>query len=69
MYAIPGFLLLVFNAFLISLTIGMASARFRDIPRIITSLIQIVFLITPIIWTPDLLGSRCILRTQIRCFT
>lgn len=58
LYAIPGFLLLVFNAFLISLTIGMASARFRDIPRIITSVIQVAFLITPIIWTPNLLGSR-----------
>ena len=56
--AIPGFLLLAINALLISLTIGMASARFRDIPRIIASFIQVVFLITPIIWTPDLLGAR-----------
>ena len=31
----------------------MVSARFRDIPRIIASLAQVVFLITPIIWTPD----------------
>jgi lipopolysaccharide transport system permease protein len=36
----------------------MASARFRDVPRIITSLTQIVFLITPILWTPDMLGPR-----------
>jgi len=57
LYAIPGFLLLVTNGALASLTIGMASARFRDIPRIIASLAQIVFLITPIIWTPDALGS------------
>jgi len=56
--AIPGFLLLTINALLISLTIGMASARFRDIPRIIASFIQVVFLITPILWTPDLLGER-----------
>jgi lipopolysaccharide transport system permease protein len=56
LYAIPGFLLLVANAALISLSIGMTSARFRDIPRIVSSLIQIVFLITPIIWTPDVLG-------------
>lgn len=60
-YAIPGFLLLVINAALVALAVGMASARFRDIPRIITSLIQVVFLITPIIWTPDLLGSRAYL--------
>jgi lipopolysaccharide transport system permease protein len=58
LYAIPGFVLLVVNGAFASLIIGMASARFRDIPRIIASLAQVLFLITPIIWTPDLLGSR-----------
>lgn len=58
LYAIPGFVLLVINGAFASLIIGMASARFRDIPRIISSLTQVLFLITPIIWTPDLLGSR-----------
>jgi lipopolysaccharide transport system permease protein len=61
LYAIPGFLLLVINGALVSLSIGMASARFRDIPRIVASLAQIVFLITPIIWTPDSLGPRAYL--------
>ena len=56
--AIPGLVLLVINAAFASLTIGMASARFRDIPRILASLAQILFLVTPIIWTPDLLGPR-----------
>ena len=56
--AIPGFLLLAINAALASLAIGMASARFRDIPRIIASLAQVVFLITPVIWTPELLGPH-----------
>lgn len=58
LYAILGFVLLVVNGAFASLIIGMASARFRDIPRIIASLAQVLFLITPIIWTPDLLGSR-----------
>jgi lipopolysaccharide transport system permease protein len=57
-YAIPGFLLLVINGVSITISLGMASARFRDIPRIIASLSQIVFLITPIIWMPSLLGER-----------
>jgi lipopolysaccharide transport system permease protein len=56
--AIPGFLLLLLNGALVAVTLGMASARFRDVPRITTSLAQIVFLITPILWTPDLLGSQ-----------
>jgi lipopolysaccharide transport system permease protein len=56
--AVPGFIMLVINGMMISLTLGMVSARFRDIPRITASLSQIVFLITPIIWLPELLGSR-----------
>lgn len=56
--AIPGFLLLSLNGALVTVTLGMASARFRDVPRIIASLVQIAFLVTPILWTPDLLGPR-----------
>ncbi|MEZ5820487.1 MAG: ABC transporter permease [Xanthobacteraceae bacterium] len=58
LYAVPGFLLLVVNGGLISISLGLVSARFRDIPRIIASLSQIIFLITPIIWMPSLLGER-----------
>jgi ABC-2 type transport system permease protein/lipopolysaccharide transport system permease protein len=56
--AIPGFLLLSLNGALITVTLGMASARFRDVPRIVISLAQIAFLVTPILWTPDMLGPR-----------
>lgn len=56
--AIPGFLLLAVNGALVSVTLGMASARFRDVPRIISSLAQIIFLITPILWMPDMLGPQ-----------
>jgi ABC-2 type transport system permease protein/lipopolysaccharide transport system permease protein len=56
--AIPGFLLVTLNAGLMSLTIGMASARFRDIPQIIGSVIQIAFFMTPVMWTPELVGQR-----------
>jgi lipopolysaccharide transport system permease protein len=56
--AIPGFMLLLLNGWLISVSLGLASARFRDIPRIVASLAQIVFLVTPILWTPDMLGDR-----------
>ncbi len=56
--AIPGFLLLAFNGALATVSLGMASARFRDVPRIIASLLQIAFLVTPILWTPDMLGSQ-----------
>lgn len=58
LYALPGFVLLMINGIMVTTSLGMVSARFRDIPRIIASLSQIVFLITPIIWMPNLLGER-----------
>ena len=54
--AIPGLLLGIICMFWISLLFGMLSARFRDFPQIITSLIQVVFYVTPILWPPALLG-------------
>src|SRR3954469_7687481 len=56
--AIPGFILVTLNVALGSISIGMASARFRDIPQIIASAIQIAFFMTPVMWKPELLGDR-----------
>ncbi|WP_315831401.1 ABC transporter permease [Bradyrhizobium prioriisuperbiae] len=63
LYAIPGFLLIVLNGALTSIYIGMVSARFRDIPQIIASIVQILFFLTPIMWKPELLGSHSVLMT------
>lgn len=56
--AVPGFLLLTINGALITLFIGMVSARFRDIPQVIGSFVQILFFITPIMWKSDQLKNR-----------
>lgn len=56
--AIPGFLLVTLNGVLVSICLGMMSARFRDIPQIVASVIQIVFFITPIMWKPELLAEH-----------
>lgn len=56
LFVVPGFLLLVLNGVFTSFYVGMASARFRDIPQIINSLIQVLFFITPIFWKPELIG-------------
>lgn len=63
LYAIPGFLLVTLNGALASMYLGMTSARFRDIPQIIGSAIQIVFFITPIMWKPELLSEHSSLMT------
>ena len=36
----------------------LISARFRDIPQIIASFIQIVFFVTPIMWKPEVLRGH-----------
>jgi ABC-type polysaccharide/polyol phosphate export permease len=56
--AIPGLLLGTICMFWIGLLFGMMGARFRDFPQIVTSLIQVVFYITPILWEPGQLGQK-----------
>jgi lipopolysaccharide transport system permease protein len=56
--AIPGLLLVLLNGAAATLFIGMVSARFRDVPQLINSAVQIVFFVTPIMWKPELLRNR-----------
>jgi lipopolysaccharide transport system permease protein len=63
LYALPGFLFLILNGALTILYLGMISARFRDIPQIVASVVQIVFFMTPILWKPEVLGKHSVLMT------
>lgn len=54
--AIPALFVLAVNGVWISLLLGILSARFRDIPPIVASFVQVVFFVTPIFWSPELLG-------------
>jgi ABC-2 type transport system permease protein/lipopolysaccharide transport system permease protein len=49
---------IILNGTVASLTIGIISARFRDIPQLITSIVQIVFFLTPIFWKPESLRGH-----------
>jgi len=53
---IPAFLLLAVNGLWISILLGLVSTRFRDVPPIVASFLQILFFLTPIIWAPEMLG-------------
>lgn len=57
----PALLLIVINGLWIGLLFGLLSARFRDIPLIVASVVQVVFFITPVIWKPDMLPERAML--------
>ena len=58
LWIIPGFMLLVINIFWISIFSGICCTRFRDLPPIIGSLLQVFFYLTPIIWMPDSVNGR-----------
>ncbi|HWE91383.1 MAG TPA: ABC transporter permease [Pseudonocardiaceae bacterium] len=51
--AVPGLLVLALNALWLALLFGIISTRYRDIPQVINSLINLLFYMTPIVWSPD----------------
>jgi ABC-2 type transport system permease protein len=53
--AIPAFVLIALNGAWVVLLFGIISTRFRDIPPVVSSLASLLFFITPIVWTPDVL--------------
>ncbi len=55
--ALPALALWVVDGFAAALLLGTFCARFRDIPPIVGSLMQIAFFLTPIIWQPSLIGA------------
>ena len=55
---LPGLAIVALNGLWAGLLLGMICARFRDVPQIVASLLQVAFFLTPIIWKPDLLGRR-----------
>jgi ABC-2 type transport system permease protein/lipopolysaccharide transport system permease protein len=60
--SLPGLLLVLINGAFSTLAIGIVSARFRDIPQIVSSIVQVLFFVTPIIWKPELLGDHWLLQ-------
>jgi ABC-type polysaccharide/polyol phosphate export permease len=55
---IPGLVLVLFCLSWLMLLFAILCARYRDLPQIIASLVQVVFYLTPIIWMPTLLPNR-----------
>lgn len=54
----PGLAIIYFNALSYGLILSMIGARFRDVPQIIKSLVQVIFFVTPVMWAPHVLGGR-----------
>lgn len=56
--AAVGLVFLVANAAWAGMLAGIASARFRDVPQIVISVMQFAIFMTPIFWQPDRLGAN-----------
>jgi ABC-type polysaccharide/polyol phosphate export permease len=56
--SIPGLALTVVNLMWVALILGIMCARYRDMPQIVNSVLQVVFYLTPIMWMPKLLPQR-----------
>ena len=54
---VPGLLLVAINAVWVALLLGMVCCRFRDVQQLVTTVLQIAIFVTPIFWSPDLLGG------------
>jgi ABC-type polysaccharide/polyol phosphate export permease len=52
-----GVLIIAFNGIWVGLLLGALCARFRDIPQVIASLVQVAFFLTPVMWKPTMLGK------------
>lgn len=51
--AIPAFGVLMLNGAWVALLVGIVSTRFRDIPPVTQSVVQLMFFMTPIVWIYD----------------
>jgi ABC-type polysaccharide/polyol phosphate export permease len=58
--AFPGLFLVALNGLWIGIILGGLSARFRDVPPIVSSIMQVAFFLTPVFWTTDALAGRAL---------
>lgn len=55
---VPALLVFLLNCIWIGTLVGIISARFRDLPQIISAFLTVAFYVTPIIFRPGMLGRH-----------
>jgi ABC-type polysaccharide/polyol phosphate export permease len=58
---LPGLAVLYINLVWIGLVLAVFSTRFRDVPQIIATILQIAMFATPILWSVSSLGERTLI--------
>ena len=58
-WLVPIGVFLVFaNLFWLSLLLSVISARFRDVPQLVTNIVQVSFFLSPILWKAEMLDPK-----------
>jgi ABC-type polysaccharide/polyol phosphate export permease len=60
-YLVPGFALVLLNLLWVALLFATICVRFRDVPLIVQTIVQMLFFITPVFWLPSLMPQRSVL--------
>ncbi|HMQ57187.1 MAG TPA: ABC transporter permease [Rhizobiaceae bacterium] len=63
--ALPGLAFFFITAAGAAYGLGLAAARFRDLKRLMESVIQLAFLVTPILWQPHFVRERSSLIVDV----
>ena len=56
--AIPGAGVILLLGYFLAMALGPLCARFRDVPLVISSVMQMIFFMTPIFWKPSAFSHR-----------
>jgi len=52
LWSLLGYGIIILNAFFASMWLGWLSVRFRDVQPLLSSVVMILFLVTPVLWPP-----------------
>ena len=66
---VPGFALWLLTLFWVIMALGLICVRFRDVAQIVTSVMQIAFFVTPVLYKPDMLTGHARLLAGLNPFT
>jgi len=55
---VPGLVVVIVNLHALAITLGLLSARFRDVPNIVAATLQLLMFLTPVFWFPEKLPER-----------
>jgi lipopolysaccharide transport system permease protein len=58
LWSFAGLGLWLVDGFAVALLLGAFCARFRDVPQIVASVMQIAFFLTPVMWTASILNKN-----------